>query len=100
MDLTDIIRFHALRKKVMCAIARQLEEDSCCKSYEGTFELIIGYPNYFEDETAEAGPDSYCVRLHCYVLGPRRHYDWFGKTFAEALSKAESEISGWLGEEA
>ena len=93
-------RFVALRKRVMNAIAKEFEEDCYGKSYEGTFELIVGYPNYYEDEDGAQGPDSYCVRLHCYVLGPGRHYDWFGKTFGEALTKAEREIGSWLKEDA
>ena len=92
-------RFKALRKKVMDAIREEFEEDGYGKSYEGTFELIVGYPNYYEDEEATQGPNSYCVRLHCYVLGPARHYDWFGKTFGQALSKAEREIASWIEEE-
>ena len=99
MSKAEHERFKTLRKKVMDAIEVELREDNGCKSYEGTFELIVGYPNYFEDEDATQGPDSYCIRLHCYVLGPARHYDWFGKTFGEALTKAEREIASWIKED-
>ena len=90
-------RFVALRKRVMKAIEEELKNNCGCKSYEGAFELIVGYPNYFEDENGTRGPDSYIIRLHCYVLGPSRHYDWCGRTFGEALTDAEQEIGSWLG---
>lgn len=95
--MREAARFFALRKKVMKAIAEQLVEDPCCKSYEGTFEWITCYPNYFEDERGSNGPCYYVLVLHCYVLGPSRHYEWSGKTRDEALSKAEKEINSWLG---
>lgn len=99
MNKAEHERFKALRKKVMDAVRWELtQNDGYGKSYEGTFELIVGYPNYYEDEEATQGPDSYCIRLHCYVLGPARHYDWFGKTFGEALTKAEREIGSWIKE--
>ena len=100
MSKAEHERFQALRKKVMDSVRWELtQNDGYCKSYEGAFELIVGYPNYFEDEEATQGPDSYCIRLHCYVLGPARHYDWFGKTFGEALTKAEREIASWIEED-
>ena len=81
------------------AIDEALEEDGHCKSYEGCFEIIVNYPNYFEDETAESGPDGYIIRLHCYVIGQSMHYDWMGDTFSEALTKAEAEIYSLIKEE-
>lgn len=88
-------RFLALRRRVMQAIRRALEEDSCCKSYEGTFELFVGYPDYFDGEHTDE-PDFFKIVLHCYVLGPARHYEWKGKTFKEALDGAEREIDSWI----
>lgn len=98
-DKPDITRFNALRSKVFKAIAAQLINDSHCKSYEGTFEVVMGWPNYFEDEQMTAQPWVHII-LHCYVLGPARHYEWKGRTFAEALDKAEKEITGWIDSEA
>lgn len=91
-------RFKALRKKTMSAIHNDLNEDPFCKSYEGSFEIAACYPNYFEDETGDQGPDAYCIRLHCYVLGPNRHYEWFGQTLDEALDSAEEDLNQWIGE--
>lgn len=91
-------RFHRLRQKVMQEIAEQLEYDPACKSYEGAFEWTVCYPSYFDDATGAAKPAAYILTLHCYVLGPGRHYNWCGKTMDEALDKAEKDIAQWIGE--
>ncbi len=93
--MTDKQRFEKLRKRVMNAIKREIERDGGHKSYEGTLEWTICYPNYFEDETATQGPCFYQLTLHCYVLGPSRHYTWDGNTMAEALDNAERDIYQW-----
>lgn len=90
-------RFFALRKRLFEAIKSQLEEDSHCKSYEGALEITQCFPNYFEDEYGNGGATYYVIELHCYVIGPHRHYRWDGKTFNEALRKAEREIYSWIG---
>ena len=41
-------------------------------------------------------PDFYLIRLHCYVLGPGRHYEWKGRTLKNALDKAEKDINQWI----
>ena len=92
---SDNARFGALRRKVADMIRSALAEDAYCKSYEGSWEVATEYRDYFEDETASLPPKLYRLTLHCYVLGPARHYDWTGKTFSEALDKAEREIMGW-----
>ena len=88
-------RFLALRKRVFALIKRELEEDSYCKSYEGAIELMCEYPDYFEDERAEAAPNYYRVTLHCYVLGSIRHHEFDGETISEALDMFEKQISEW-----
>lgn len=88
-------RFLALRREVMAQIKLALDEDPFCKSYEGEFEIILNYPNYFEDAEGVMGVDVYGIRLSCYVLGSGRLYEWWGTTFEEALSKAETEIHSW-----
>lgn len=89
-------RFQRLRQLVMLAIKARLVEDPYCKSYEGTFEWLVSFPSYFEDGEGTKGPDSYCLLLHCYVLGSARHYKWYGATPEEALNRAEKEIEAWL----
>lgn len=95
MELESYDRFVELRQIVMMKIRRALEEDSYCKSYEGSFDIVLSHPTYFEDKTGTRGVDVYGILLDCYVLGPSRHYEWWGETFEEALSKAEVDIYSW-----
>lgn len=83
----------------MAGIKKALTIDCSCKSYEGFMELVIEFPDYFEmDRSKEDAPNQYVIRLHCYVLGPARHYEWRGRTLDEALDAAEKEISMWIAE--
>ena len=92
-------RFLALRRRVIQAIRRELEQYSYCKSYEGTFEILVSYPDYFdwEDDNNPDQPNFFLIRMHCYVLGPGRHYEWRGRTLKNALDKAEKDINQWIG---
>jgi len=89
---SELTRFFELRQNVFNQIEAALQEDSHCKSYEGAMRL--GFPNYFERDNEDS-----CMRcavlLDCYVLGPARYYEWYGRTFTEALDKAEKEIESW-----
>ena len=85
-----------LRSKLFQYIQKSLEEDGHCKSYEGTFEIRM--PSYFEDSHNPQNGDEWTLALHCYVIGPSRHYEWQGKTMAEAISKAEKDINQWCAE--
>ena len=89
-------RFDALRKLVMNAIGRELEIDYCGKIYEGILEWTVRYPDCYDDPEAKAGPEFYVLKLHCYLLGPSRHYEWRGRTPEIVLNKAEKEIKSWL----
>lgn len=88
--MSDRDRFHALRSRLFGMIKQALAEDPCCKNYEGCLEVLGEYPTYFDDNLAEQPPDFYRIRLHCYVIGPSRHYDFVGKTFTECLDKFEA----------
>lgn len=89
------IRFLKLRKAVAEEIERQLEIDPSCKSYEGTWELLLSYPNYFEDHDATADADFCEITLHCYVIGSGRHYKWHGNTVEKALDACEKDVFEW-----
>ena len=38
------------------------------------------------------------IKLHCYLLIDGRHKEWYGRTFEEALDKAEAGINTILEE--
>jgi len=92
-------RLRVLRAELFQFIARSLAEDGHCKSYEGALEIHL--PNYFEENATKddygwlrAG--AWGIGLHCYLLGPNRHYLWSGESFEQALIKAETDIRAWM----
>ena len=94
--MTDRQHFLSLRRRLFRLIREQLREDPCCKSYEGSIEVSLEYPNYFEDNGAEeTRPSRCCIIVHCYVLGPFRHYKFEGNTMRIALDKLEAQIKDW-----
>lgn len=93
--MSDKERFLALRKKLFSMIKYQLEQDPCCKSYEGLIEVTSEFPCYFDDNNAEEAASYYEITLRCYVLGPQRHYKFTGNTASEALDKFEDALNEW-----
>lgn len=89
METSDLAKIEVLRTKVFAHIKKCLAEDGDCKSYEGAFEIT--YPHYHDQTT-------WALKLHCYLLGPGRHYGWDGQTLAECVTKAEIDINKWLEE--
>ena len=65
-----------------------------CKSYEGAIEINHYYPRYWDSPDSLPEPESVTIRLHCYVLGPARHYEFSGKTLNEACESFDA----WLSE--
>lgn len=72
--------------------------DECHKSYEWTFELLLSFPNYFDNGADNDEPDYFEITLHCYVLGPHRHYHWRGNNFKEVVKEARHDIERWINE--
>jgi hypothetical protein len=95
MARDQIGKFRAL---VFSGIKRALEADGYCKSYEG--RIVVAFPDYFHEhgEPDDRDPNAYSVDLHCYVLGPHRHYNWTGRTLGEALRKATRDVRRWIKE--
>ena len=83
-------RFFMLRKRLFGLIERQLKRDNCCKPYEGSLEVHIEYDDYFEDYREE--PYAVFIYLHCYCVGPDRHYKFEGETMETALDGLEQWI--------
>lgn len=97
--IDDYKRFLTLRSRVMDAIREQLKISCSCKRYEGTFDLTFSLPDFFDYiENGASEPDYCTIYLHCYVIGPGRHYEWRGKSFADALDKCEEDINKWISE--
>ena len=92
----DYARFETLRADLFDALARALSRDGHSKSYEGTFR--IQFPGYYEARKVvmEASDEPWGIFLDCYVIGPSRHYEWWGATFADVLQKADTNIRAWM----
>ena len=96
--MTSKERFDDLRRRLW-DLLYAVDFSDGCKSYEGALEVHVEYPDYFfclvnnEDKPQIPSPSYYCITLHCYVLGPARHYEFKGKTFCEALDGFEKWIS-------
>lgn len=60
---------------------------------------MVEAPSYF-DERDWRGRESplWTVELHCYVLGPSRHYRWSGPTLAAACELATEHVTEWVVE--
>lgn len=92
--MTDKELFDMCRRKLWRMLSGVDFSDGC-KSYDGAIEVRIDYPRYdFEKSIPE--PEGFTITLHCYVLGPGRHYTFSGKTMREAIIKFER----WLDNEA
>jgi hypothetical protein len=96
MNIDQLERFQDLRNDLFDVIRQLLARDGHCKHYEGTFR--IQFPSYFATRPDVDDPQPWAVFLDCYVIGPHRHYEWWGETFAEALNAAEADIRAWMHE--
>jgi hypothetical protein len=94
----EYARFDKLRADLFDVIALLSSRGESGKRYEGTFR--IQFPGYFDsrvvDELSREQP--WALFLDCYLIGPHRHYDWWGATFADVLGTAEADIRVWLHE--
>lgn len=89
-------QFYKLRKRLAKAIAVEVALGYGHKSYEGTWEISYGFPDYFDDPLAESDPIDVTIQLHCYLVGPGRHYKWSGSNFDEAFQKCKADVEKWL----
>jgi len=89
--------FNQTRAKLFSAIRKELEVDNGHKSSEGAMSIEIAWPNYFEALDAETKPRM-GLHVYCYVLGPHRHYDYFGKSLTECLNKFNKDLDSWVVE--
>ena len=95
MNGSQFNKFCQLRTKLWNAL-KKVDMSYGCKSYEGAIEVTEKYPDFFVDKSEENKPCVVGIKLHCYVLGPARHYDFFDVSLEKALEKFEA----WIEENA
>lgn len=87
----DLKEFLRIRKEIFEYIEEELKEDGHCKHYEGAMEMRIYFPNYFE----KSDVPKYCIDLHCYLIGTKRHYRYSGLTIRECLDNLARDLILW-----
>lgn len=98
--MTPIERFYKLRAEVIRTVNLIRASGEPGKSYEGCFELQYRFPDASDCWDGIINkPDNVNIVLHCYLLGPARHYEWSGTSLSEALDKCEAEVLPWVREE-
>lgn len=90
--------FTKLRKKLNNCINYLRDRGEPGKSYEGLWEITIGTPDATEDPNAELPPDWCKIVLHCYLVGPSRHYQWTGKSVEETFKRCKKDVEKWIAE--
>lgn len=89
--MSQLERFHSL---VHRGVEAALRVDGHCKSYEGRIELLVEVPSYHEREALT----HWTLTLHCYVLGPGRHYTWHATSEDDLFRVATRDVQGWIEE--
>lgn len=95
----QLARFDELREMVDKAVKHAWAHGAPGKSYEGVWELHIEYPSTDGGGAKQRPPFFWEITLHCYLIGPYRHYKWRGKTFKDALDKCYEDVVAWCAEE-
>lgn len=83
-----------MKETVYAGIAKSLAEDGHCKGYEGDIRFSVTVPGYFD----RLAPTLYRLELDCYVLGPSRHYKWFGADPDDVFARALADLREWVKE--
>lgn len=93
---TEIQEFQKLRQKVLDFINN---DSSGAKNYEGRMSII--FPDYWEEYYPEHEfKEIWGIELNSYLLVSNGNcVVWKGKTLAEAIHKAEKDITQWIQEE-
>ena len=100
MTINDFFaQLRELRLKVNAAIQYQREvRHEPGKSYEGIFEVTLAFPEQYDDPQATAPPDWCKIVLHCYLIGPSRHYEWTDASMEKALERCRNDVEQWCEE--
>lgn len=87
-----------LRVKVNAAITymRQVQHEPG-KMYEGEWEVTFRFPGWDDCIKGTVQPDWCKIKLHCYLIGPSRHYEWAG-TLEGAMARCKNDVTQWCEE--
>lgn len=86
------------RGLVFGGIEKSLAQSSHCKGYEGRIEYGVALPSYFEAKHEREVPPEHQLCLHCYVLGPSRHYKWTAPSLDQVFENATADVRKWIAE--
>lgn len=87
LDMDLMMRIAVAQQRIFRCIEDELKEDGHHKSYEGSMEVTMSLPNFFEQ-----GSPTWTVSLHCYLLVDGRHDSWTASTLSEAVAKMEDAV--------
>jgi len=83
------------RALVTAGIAKMRDEQGeGGKRYEGQIKAEAYLPSIHNPEIDD--PASASLTLHCYLLGPSRHYKWTAPTLEQALQVAIEDVETWV----
>lgn len=88
ITIEDLDKLKEFQEIVFDGVEKSLRIEGGHKSYEGA--IAVHLPPYFGGY--------HFIELDCYVLGPRRHYEWTGKNLSEAIDKAMIDVKKWIKE--
>ena len=91
------VEFFKLRKKVNEAIRHAWANGEPGKPYDGEWEVTCCYAGAYEGRVEFR--EEWKIELHCYLLGPGRHYFWLGRTFEAALKQCKADVEEWCRQE-
>lgn len=91
--------FPVLRKKLAAYLQDCFENEAYGKWYEGTWTVASIFPDVYQDPKGELPPESYVIKLDCYLVGPHRHYEWEGKTLDDAFDRCKKQVEIWIGDD-
>ncbi len=87
MNMDTMMRIAVAQQRIFRCIEDALREDGHHKSYEGSMDITMSLPNFFEP-----GPPKWSVTLNCYLLVSGRHEIWEGRTLEEAVAQMEAAV--------
>jgi hypothetical protein len=85
--------FNKYRQRLLKAATEALALSGHGKHYEGRVETIRRLGGIHDPDQVEWG-----ILVHCYVLGPQRHYTFIGRTLDECVASADAALTEWIAD--